>query len=1205
MLRRLLSYISTLRVRRVIFVGCTLTFSALLLLVLLVVSLPAILSTDPAQSLLRLGISKALKKPVSWSDLKVSWTDGIALTGLVLGDGPPPLVHASLQHMKLEPDVSRDKATGRWCVSLDLKVKKLEAELAPGPPKPPEAKPVKDPLTRIAEGVQKFQSLEWPLPLDLRLSVQASPMKIYYADPVSKREALLSDFSFGLTAPSLSKLPIRTSLSGQVAVDAGKAQPIRLSVEVADLVTAAYRIKPAAASLTARVDLPGVALSAAGGVTRPEGLKANLALSLPELVRLAAPFVKKPLPDVGGKLALDLKAQTDRAGDLRMALALDGDRLAVSRLPGRKGSLAPLDLHLRQKLVSNHQRQQVAFDEGSLSSPGLITASWHALVDRPTEKSRSVAAELGPLRLDLGRARQVAAPFLPKTLPVRDLQGTASLTRLSARLQGPGNDGTVQIEKLGLDLPRLQLALAGGPLQGEGITLSIDKGIIPLKKMKPMRVAADLSWSGRRLDLAGKKPVRIDGMKGGVSLVLTEIDLKGKRALVDARQKLELERVGVGNELALEQLREELELKARAFSGGALDLALPALQVSAKSVQAHQQGKEVTLRPFNARLAVEGVHLPPKGQGSPTVQRATCSLSASDALVLDAEAALTGQGRQLAASKGNLRLDLRRLMPVARPFLPAGFDATGLAAATWDVAAPLPVAQLPKEENPLRKAKGSLALLDRADLALTLNDLDLRLPNAKGTYRVQGLTTAPQLRLALPRPGEPLTVDGAFRFASLSGLSGTAGTLPLQAGTLTLQGELAGWKELRLTEELKVASLGLSQIADLTVGRIDALLEDQGGKFDAATLLRRLDATMFAHMDGNFPAEAKKVLAGWQLAGNVSAGARIDLTAARELRVRGYGKCRDFGVADGKGVAASGVRADLVLDRSYALAQAQGKGEEWVPLSTGLVRPAPVAPLGAVDSDLASRIYEDLRGLMGAPRKIGIQRASFKSGAVPIEASALEADLLLEPEALGLSFFQAEVGGGTVRARGMIDLSREVPVLTTYFNFSKLDPVLLFPAAGGQRPGGEGELTGELSLSAPLATEQRALLEGMRLNLNLRRFSSRILDRALFALDPYQRNEKIVAQRKSLQTADLKGLRVSAVDGALDCEGELAVKGLDIAIPRIERLRLSELPIQNELKRLLVSIASSRTLLDLVRSDTLVIDEKGKPSLKRRSNAGI
>jgi translocation and assembly module TamB len=1198
---RLLAYISTLRVRRVILVGSTLTLSALLLLALLVVFLPALLSTSPVQSLLRLGISKALKKPVSWSDLKVSWSDGVALSGLTLGDGPPPLLRATLQDLHLAPDVSRDKSSGRWCVSLDFKVKKLEADLAPGPPKPPEKKPLKDPLTLIAEGVQKFQSMDWPLPLDLSLSVDASPITLHYADPASKREVLLTDFAFSLAAPALSTLPVETSIAGAVSVDNGKPQPVHFKASISELVTARYRIRPSIALFAAQAGLPGVEFTADGGVTRPEGLKAKLRLSLPELVRLAAPFAKKALPEVGGSVALDLKADVDKAGDLQLALAVDGNRLAVSRLPGKRGGVGPVDLRLRQKLVSNHERQQVAFNDGSLTSPGLGAASWRALVDRPTEKSRSVAAEMGPVRLELGRARRVAAPFLPENLPVRELEGTVTVSKLTARLQGPGNDGEVAIEKLGVELPQLTLALAGGPLRGEGLAVSLDRAVIPLRKQAPVRVAADLSWSGRRLEISGKKTVQVRGMKGSLNLLLTEIDVKGKRAVADVRQKLELEQVGLGGELTLERMREELELKARALTGGALEASLPLLQLYAETVRASQSGRTVTLRPFTARFSAQGVQVPAKGKGSPTVQHAACSISASDALSLTAEAALTGQGKQFAASKGDMRLDLRRLMPVAKSFLPAGFDAAGLASASWDVAAPLPVAPLAKEENPLRKARGGLALLDRADVTLKLDELELALPASQGLCRVKGLSTAPQLRLVMPRATEPLRIDGGFRFASLSGLSGTAGTLPLQGGTLTLQGELAQWKELRLTEELKVASLGLSQVAELTVGRIDSLLEEQGGKFDAATLLKRLDATLFAHLEGSFPAEAKRVLAGWRLDGDVSAGARIDLTAARELRVRGYSKCRDLGVADGKGVGARGIRADLVVDRSYALARV--KGDDWLPLSTGLVRPPPIAPFTAANSELAARIYEDLRGQSSGPRKIGVRSASFTSGAVPLEASALEADLLLEPQVLGVSFFQAEVGGGTVRARGIIDLSREVPVLSTYCNFSRLDPVLLFPAAGSPPPGGEGELTGELSLSAPLATEQRALLEGMRMNLNLRRFSSRILDRALFAVDPYQRNEKIVAQRKSLRLADLKGLRVSAVDGALDCEGEVVVKGVDVAIPKIERLRLSELPIGSELKRLITAITSSRVLLDLVRSDTLVVDPKGKMSLKRRSNA--
>jgi hypothetical protein len=405
---------------------------------------------------------------------------------------------------------------------------------------------------------------------------------------------------------------------------------------------------------------------------------------------------------------------------------------------------------------------------------------------------------------------------------------------------------------------------------------------------------------------------------------------------------------------------------------------------------------------------------------------------------------------------------------------------------------------------------------------------------------------------------------------------------------------------LRLNEELRLSPLGFSQVGELTVNRIDALLEDQGD-FSAANMLKRLDATLFAHLEGTFGREPVRIVPGLELAGNVSAGGRIDLTAAKELRVRGYAKSRDFGVRDGKGTAASGITADLVVDRSYALAEK--KGGDWVPLSAALVRPAANATASAGNSDIAARIYEDLRGESSGPRKIRIRSASLKSGIVPLETTALEADLLFEPEAIGLSFFQAEVGGGTVRARGVIDLTRDVPVLSTSCNFSRLDPALLFPASVAGRDGKDGELTGEFTLSAPLVTEQRALLEGMRLNLNLRRFSSRILERVLFAMDPYERNEKLVEQRKSLRRADLKELRVTAVDGALDLYGEVLVKGVAVEIPKVERLRLSELQIRKELESVVQGIAASRPLLDLVRSDTIVIGPKGELSLKRRTNA--
>jgi hypothetical protein len=204
-----------------------------------------------------------------------------------------------------------------------------------------------------------------------------------------------------------------------------------------------------------------------------------------------------------------------------------------------------------------------------------------------------------------------------------------------------------------------------------------------------------------------------------------------------------------------------------------------------------------------------------------------------------------------------------------------------------------------------------------------------------------------------------------------------------------------------------------------------------------------------------------------------------------------------------------------------------------------------------------------------------------------------------------LSFFQAELLGGTLRLRGLIDLKPEVPSVSAACSFSNLETFLLLPTESRQTRGTLGQetdITGEVSFDAPLVTGQRELLEGVRMKLNLRKIGADTLERALFSLDPYERNEQLVAQRKLLRNGRLKGLRANILDGSFSLDGDLQVKGVDIALPRVERIRLSELPVQKQMARTVAGVASLRKILDLVRADTLVITPKGNISLVRRGH---
>ena len=83
-------FFRNIRVKRVLLYGSVAVGAVLLLLIVLVASLPALVSSPSVQAYIRQSLTKSLKRPVAWSGLTMSWSRGLTLKGLKLGDGPPP-----------------------------------------------------------------------------------------------------------------------------------------------------------------------------------------------------------------------------------------------------------------------------------------------------------------------------------------------------------------------------------------------------------------------------------------------------------------------------------------------------------------------------------------------------------------------------------------------------------------------------------------------------------------------------------------------------------------------------------------------------------------------------------------------------------------------------------------------------------------------------------------------------------------------------------------------------------------------------------------------------------------------------------------------------------------------------------------------------------------------------------------------------------
>ena len=1278
---RVNNFFRSLRLRRLLLYSAISLCVALLLLAALVAALPSLISSRPGQNLLRQSLSKSLKRQVSWADLTMSWSRGVALKGLSLGSGPAPLIKAAVGDLLLVPKISRQH--GRTRVDLSLRVGSVAAELAPGPPKPP--KPYREPLSALADALQQFEALDWPLPIDLGVKLAVDPVNLVYRQPQSGQNLTLSNCSLRFDAPSLADAPVALEVRGDLDVGGHRIEALSLQADLKHLVSASRHIHPAAALLAVKGALPGTSLTVQGGVCEPDGLNARARLDLPRVMALAGPFLPKTLPSVGGEVTLDLQAKADSGHNLQAALGLDGRRIALSGGQLRQGRVGPLELRLRQKVFSDHQKKLVRFNDGSASIGNWFEAFWQASVVRPSDRDRDLTAQLGPVRIDLRQALAAAGPFLPPQSPIREVSGELTLVQLLVHLQGRKDQGDAALSGLVVKLPRLRLALGKDQLSADGVELALDKVTVPLAALKPTRVDAALSYgvqrlalsgaqplvadelrgalrisltdmklpsaarsvaasdpSGHspglrpvraqdkkaaappatplptkldaalscalsRLALAGAQPVTVDGVRGELQLSLKDLNLKSSSprkvaASGEVKQTLDLLRVNLGRKLSADNFHQQLQAGFQAKESGEVEVALPVFKLSAAALKASASGKQLKPIALAADLSASGVRLPAAKGAPPSVDRVNFTASGGDFLKLAGSGGISAAPPQTGITDGTLRVDLGRLLLFAGLFLPKGSAAEGVDSLSWKLALPAGL-KLPPEKDQLRAAKAALALVS-GDISLTLANRGIVYPMPGGKIQLADLRTSHPFQLSLPGKGGNLKLQGGAEFTGLNGLPGSLGSLGAQNGSLSLQGELADWQSLKLHEELKIQQFSVVQKADASIGRIDALLERKEA-ITPALLLQRLDAAITGELSARFPATPTPVPGGAKLSGDCNAGVRINLAAGRELRVRASAATRDFGARLADGTAAEGVFADLLVERSYALSKGEPVG--WTPLSTSLVRPAPEPFGGQGAAELVNRVREDLRGEVRGSRRFTARRvaSAAKPGQPPIELTALEGDLLLTPEQVGLSFLQAELLGGTLRLRGLVDLKPEVPVVSAACSFSNLETNLLLPPEQReqtrQRPQ-DTAVTGEVVFDAPLLTGQRALLEGIRMQLNLRKIGADTLERALFGLDPYERNEQVVAQRKLLRQGTLKRLRAGTQDGSFSFDGEVLVRGVNIALPKTERIRLAELPIQKELAQAVAGVASARKLLDLLRADTLNIGPKGEISLGRRGH---
>ena len=1172
-------------------------FAALLALLfvltlLLILAAPTILSSNLAQNRLKSTLSTTLHGPVEWSSLQLSWRRGLQLRNLTVGPTTGALRQARLAAIDCRPGFGFGAKPGEsFGLDLFLRLDNLQLELVPAvaptasaPPPPPAAEKL-DPLTALAQGLDRFATLSWPLPLDLRVDVAVAPLTLSYHDPASGRRLSFTEGDLQVKMPSLERAPLILSLDGKLAVDDHLLGELRLATEIAGLVAPSGRIVPAGALLSALVDFPGLMLKADGRLDQEQGVQGELQLELPRLQQVAAPFLSNTLPQFNGTLQATLKARVDNEQDLALSCTLAGHKLMAD-------AVGPVDFNLGQQIKTDHRRQLVTLGGGVLMIPQLLEANWEAQVEEPSSPGRRLSARLHQLEVDLDQALVLAAPFLSPGLPQLS-GGQLQLHDLDLLLRGALGDGELRLANGTVTLPSLRR----GELTVAGFDLAASDLNIPLRAYFPASAATGFEWKIAALNLRGAQPLAISEIAGTGKLVIASIHRADGEGRLSANGSFDHQLQIKGGEMTgaarFSALANDLHLVFALLPDGGMTVETLALNTGVAALTVAVAGKELAPLPLRQTLQMTGVALPP-GATLPRIKNLVFSIVSPAILNVSGAGSLTAE--RLLTLKTQTRLELSRFSALARPLLPERLTASGAISNELQLVATLPERPLPAGQPPLRSAKNALAALSELTGSLQLDNVELRLPLADGSLHLSAIETPQPLRLQSAQHGAVIDLAGAIAFDLRGGSVINGKALPVEHGRITLRGELRDWERFFLAETVQIEPLGVAERAELTIIGLATIL-DQPFPTSPAMLLQSLDATLFGEIDLNLRPDSPQLLPDLAVTGQTFVGTRVDLRGGESLRLQAYADVADLGMIIANGPQLRGLQAHFNVERSLQISTAASRKERWPPLSTSLVQPLPLslpAPLAGV----RRRLHDDLRGNSGTERSLALQSLTLPG--LPLTISALEAEIATGQEEAGMNFLQAELLGGTLRARALLDLRPPVPVLSVEALFTDLDlSRLASDAPELQSLDAESSISGEFSLSAPLLVEQRPLLEGLSLSGRLRHIGAKSLDRVLAKLDPYERNEAIMAQRKLLRRGQLQGIEVEVADGALALTGAVSVKGIAIPLPRIDRLRLAELPLHKELAPVLSAISSARPPLEFLRADTIVIGTQGEISLRK------
>ena len=1194
-------------------------------LFLFVLSLaPTIISTDRARPMIESYVRDLSRLPIHIGDIHCGWYEGILIKGIKLSQNKglsqdsileidkvsikinlPKMIYGQLEFDFFTEGINiifiRDQNGKTNFDELILESQDLKIEETP--------KKKKENKNHHAE-----ETLS--IPFDIRARVYFDEITISANDHLEDKHLDLHNGRIHLDIPSLVSKPLKLEVFAEPVLNSHRLPPVNVIFSAENMIEPEKTVSLRNTKLSVNGMIPGSKITASGSLNT-DGIKSVCEIDFSALQKAIMPFLPPKLSnsEVTGNLKFiaDAKLKTDHSAVFASSIEIENFGISGPVIADKM--LSGINMMVINKGAFDLSGKSLEISDGEISFLAKSRFHYHGNLSEAKKGRRKVSFSIDSALIHLGEIFSQGRIFLKENPSLYFGTGDDApvLKAAGIGISGDLSSGLciVKVDQLNLRIPFVKFKSSENEVSLRGIHFSFFDSTSELINFYPEKLNLFSSFSIDEASMTGKNSIFLENLEmlalkfNARNIQKNEKSLLGIVTEITVEQALGIKKLYTPTLGEVKNFRQSFETSC---------FLLPEKKVEIKSTDLRFGTPDLTVKneqlgTFQTKAdiatSVSGIEISRLDPLEINLNGMHTSLAFGSIISLDFDADMKSSKVKHIDSTGRFSMDLQQLFESISNKPDFFQKLLGSVEANWRFAGHLPeTSEMTKlKQLPITDLKKDLDFIDTVDINIALRNVNANFSiHDEKNVQIGNLSADPLFQYVYHGRSGNGEFKGKIRVGNVDGIPHMEIENAFSSEFL-YSGTHDGMKMVTFSQSLESVSPEIKESLNLLFSGIDHAVLQNTDK-DPSMFLKKCGGTLSAKISIKDTSAINRMLKNFEIDGSLSAG--LDLWLIPEKRVGGKSwiDITDMGISQRKFFFINDLEGKLIFEKEYLIG-----GEDHIAMaSTDLAKETFLSnrviktdyvgnPERKLEDHDVSRYQPPVTNQFDPERTIGFDSAHSERGPVPVDIEKFRAGIELNHGLPEIKCFQTEILGGSVLGSVSVRKKNNAFSIPIVFSFSGIQTSKLFKGPLDKKLDEDTEMSGQFFVLLPVSTELSDFMNEIQIDILFTSIGSKALEQMLYALDPYENNEKIVSQRKFLKKGYPRWIRFVIKDGNLSLEGVLSVQGVDVEIPSLDRLNISGLsgfePLEEVLRKLEPAVQFFK-----IASANRIISKQGSHSLE-------